>query len=52
MRTAPDPDTTRDPAMLQRLPEDEQQPDALNPTCATTGVKADEPDGTEVKSRS
>jgi class IV lanthipeptide synthase len=51
MKSAPDRDTTRDLAMLQRLPEDEKEPDRLDPTCATTGVQADEPDGSMVKPR-
>jgi hypothetical protein len=41
MTTAPDQDITRDLAELQRLPEDEQPSDVLDPTCATTGVKTD-----------
>ncbi|HST65805.1 MAG TPA: hypothetical protein VLM05_11510 [Mycobacteriales bacterium] len=53
MTTAPERDTTtRDPAMLQRLPEDEQPPDALDPTCATTGVRVHQPDGAEARSPS
>ncbi len=38
MTTVPEHDLTRDLAALQRLPEDEQPPGVLDPTCATTGV--------------
>jgi hypothetical protein len=31
-------ETTDDPAALQRLPEDDPQQDALDPTCITTGI--------------
>lgn len=40
MTTTPEDNLTRDLAALQRLPEDEQPPGVLEPTCATTGVTA------------